>query len=375
MKKMSQQIPKAWLLKRLWLLPLGVVALGLTKLAQNYPDVTERVYSRSIYPQLVKLVGWLPSLVGFSVAEGLVVIFFIGCLLLASYYLWQLVKGVKKRGLVVYHFLTAALGIFSTVYVAFTLLCGPNYYRHPFSQQAGYQLEGITATELTAVTEGLAKDLADAREAVTEASTAKKDFGAYGKKAVAAMKQLGENYPSLRIAYTPPKPVILSEGLSYANITGIFIPFTMEANINRDVPFFTIPATMCHELSYQAGFMREDEANFLAYLACRDSSDPLVRYSGLLLAFDYAISALQPTNAEKAQEILKALPQKIRIDRSRDRSYWQQHQGAFSEFSSSVNDLYLKANSQSAGVASYNQMVVLLVGEWRQHGDSTATGE
>ena len=58
--------------------------------------------------------------------------------------------------------------------------------------------------------------------------------------------------------------------MSYANIGGMFFPFTMESNINVDNPFFVVPWTMAHELAHQCGFMREDEANFIAYLACKE---------------------------------------------------------------------------------------------------------
>lgn len=80
--------------------------------------------------------------------------------------------------------------------------------------------------------------------------------------------------------------------MSYADIAGMYFPFTVESNINTDGPFFTIPATMGHEMAHQCGFMREDEANFIGYLACKDATDPLTRYSGYSLAYDYALSAL-----------------------------------------------------------------------------------
>lgn len=357
---------KNFYLKRLFLLPLAGLALVITYFAKLHPEATEAIYSRSIYPKLMAVVGWLPSFVGFSVAEWLVVGFFAGCLGVLGYYLIQLIKGRERRLLVIYRLVTAALAIFSVVYFVFTLVCGPNYYRQTFAQQANYDLSAVSLQELTAVTEELAGELAVAKAAVIS-SDSPRTFQVYAKKSVAAMSRLKKDYPALRkIDFRPPKPVLLSTVMSYGNTTGIFIPFTMEANINIDVPFYTIPATMCHELSHQAGFMREDEANFLAYLACKDSSDPLQRYSGLSLAFDYTISALRRSDAEKAQTIIEQLPEPIQQDRRDSQAYWQQHNGFFSEVSTSMNDLYLKANSQTAGIASYNQMVMLVVGEWRQ---------
>lgn len=62
-----------------------------------------------------------------------------------------------------------------------------------------------------------------------------------------------------------PKPVANSWLMSRAQLTGQFT-FTYEANINILAPDYTIPATICHELAHTRGFMREDEANFIAYL-------------------------------------------------------------------------------------------------------------
>ena len=55
---------------------------------------------------------------------------------------------------------------------------------------------------------------------------------------------------------------------------------------------YNIPHTICHELSHLRGFMREDEANFIGFLACIGSEDPEYRYSGYLSGWIYAGNAL-----------------------------------------------------------------------------------
>ena len=78
---------------------------------------------------------------------------------------------------------------------------------------------------------------------------------------------LESQYPTLRSGYGPPKAVLASRGMSYLDITGVFFAYTFEANVNVDVPDYSIPATMGHELSHLRGYMREDEANFWAIFA------------------------------------------------------------------------------------------------------------
>ena len=65
-------------------------------------------------------------------------------------------------------------------------------------------------------------------------------------------------------------------------LTGVYSPFTLEANYNSDMPDYNIPFTACHELSHLRGFMQEDEANFIAFLACSSSESIDFQYSDTL---------------------------------------------------------------------------------------------
>lgn len=146
----------------------------------------------------------------------------------------------------------------------------------------------------------------------------------------------------------------------------MYFPFTVESNINTDGPFFTIPATMGHELAHQCGFMREDEANFIGYLACKNAADPVTRYSGYSLAYDYAISALSRADADAAQAIAATLSPAVQEDRRQRAAHLQQFAGPVAQLSNSVNNAYLKANQQHDGTQSYGRMVDLLLAEARQ---------
>ena len=86
--------------------------------------------------------------------------------------------------------------------------------------------------------------------------------------------------------------MILSEVLSYQGLTGIYLPFTVEANYNGDMPAYDKPFTVCHELSHLRGFMEEQEANFIAFLACIGSERTDFQYSGYLSGWVYCMNAL-----------------------------------------------------------------------------------
>ena len=156
--------------------------------------------------------------------------------------------------------------------------------------------------------------------------------------------------------------------MSYADIAGMYFPFTVESNINVDGPFFTIPATMGHEMAHQCGFMREDEANFIGYLACKDASDPLTRYSGYSLAYDYALSALVKADRDTAVAVNDGLSEEVKADRRARAEYLKHFEGPVAEASNAANNAYLKANQQQDGTRSYGRMVDLLLAEARQEG-------
>lgn len=96
------------------------------------------------------------------------------------------------------------------------------------------------------------------------------------------MKRLGEQFPNLKGYYPKPKKFLASEFFSQQYIMGYYFPFSMEANYNDLMYVVNKPATMCHELSHLKGFILEDEANFIGYLACVDSTEPLFQYSAYL---------------------------------------------------------------------------------------------
>ena len=338
-------------LKRLWLLLPGAAALVLTWVASANPSLTEARFSRGVYPWLSSAWGFLPSLAPFSVAQWVVVAALAFCIGWLGFYLVAFVRGRGRRRFVLWRALTTMLAVLSVAYCIFALMCGLNYYRHTFAEDAGFELRESSTAELTALCENLAANLNETRAEVTAAAvainesepnggdattgaegTARTDadaaaipdeyaesrggFWTYSHETVANMEALAERYPALaRPLYSPPKPVLFSELMSYADIAGMYFPFTVESNINTDGPFFTIPATMGHEMAHQCGFMREDEANFIGYLACKDASDPLTRYSGYSLAYDYALSALVKADRDTAVTVNDKLSEEVKADR------------------------------------------------------------
>ncbi len=152
-----------------------------------------------------------------------------------------------------------------------------------------------------------------------------------------------------------------SYGMSYLGIGGIYTFFTGESNVNMLYPAYDVVFTAAHELSHQRGILRENEANFMAYLVCSRSDDLYLRYSAALNMYQYISSALYRTNKDRYNEIASGLDKRAVADIYYSGKISQKYGDTILEdISEFFNDLFLKSNG-TAGVITYGRVVTLAV--------------
>ena len=186
------------------------------------------------------------------------------------------------------------------------------------------------------------------------------------RNAKKAMDHIGTLYDELDGYYPLPKRLTVSEILSCQNLSGIYSPFTIEANYNDDMTEYNLPFTACHELSHLRGFMQEEEANFIAFLACVNADSPEFQYSGYMLGWLYATNQLYHADYEAYERIHSMLNNQSQIDLAANTQFWNTYDGQIAEVSNQINDSYLKANGQDDGVASYDRMVDLIMAYYNE---------
>ena len=125
-------------------------------------------------------------------------------------------------------------------------------------------------------------------------------------KARQLMRELGETYDQLDGYYPRPKALLSSDFMCQQYMCGYYFPFSMEANYNDVMYILNIPATMCHELAHLRGFIYEDEANFIAYLACVESDDIFFQYAGYLSVLTYLYNDLYKANQANQEAFARA---------------------------------------------------------------------
>ena len=256
-------------------------------------------YIRWIFPIWVNTYGRLTGLFPFSVGEWLIVagVVLVGAALILGgvFAVSALVSACIRRKLPkpflrlvkgFYGFLAWVVGI---VCLIMTLNCTILYHASTFSTvYFGEDSEAYSEEDLFRVYNMVAEECNRLSMLVERDEQGRIVYDCNpGEEAKNMMKKLGETYPQLDGWYPDPKPMFFSDFMCQQYMKGYYFPFSMEANINFVMHPLNRPATMCHELAHLRGYIYEDEANFIAYLACIQSEDLYVRYSGYLSVLVY----------------------------------------------------------------------------------------
>ena len=360
-------------MKKRWIFAgaAALLALILLVLGRTNGDFAD-FYCRYIYPVVTFIPSHLCGFFPFSVGEFLLILFIAGVLALLVLTVIRVIKNKGRR-------LKTLLSCMSwygcgagVIFLLLTMNCLIGYNRQPFSAYSGLTLDTYTKEELFATTLEVIEQVNLYSEQIElDADGLCAEDPDMRADAVAAMNKLGEKYEVLKTYYPQPKPVILSEAMSYCNIAGIYFPFTVEANYNNHMTADSKGFTVCHELSHLSGFIREDEANLIAFLACRESDSSYLNYCGYLGTLVYLLNACYPM-CEDGQyaELYGMLSPQVRKQLAFRGKYWDKYRETVTaKASSAINDTYLKANNQTDGEKSYGRVVDLMIADYLQrHG-------
>lgn len=345
-------------------------------------------YTKYIFPIWVNTYGRLTGLVPFSVGEIMLLLAVIAIvlwviLLLGQGMLWLInacgakkitaTKGGKAYGKVVSVYSVGALWITLVVCFIMTLNCFIMYHASTFSQRYyGETKDGYTLKELIIVRNHVVEQCNRlALEMERDAEGNILYAGDIGQEAILAMQNLGKTYDQLDGYYPRPKPLAASDFFSQQYIGGYYFPFSMEANYNDVMYIMNYPVTICHELAHLRGYIYEDEANMVGYLACVKSGNPFFEYSGYLsvlyyLDNDFWDAIGHDINVYYAQPII--LPQVDEDNIFLKQEDWDRIEEeavidteTVDEVSDAFTETVLVVNGVEDGIKSYSRVVELLL--------------
>jgi len=345
----------------------GMLLLGLAGwlAARNISGFAD-FYGFTVYPWVVNIFARISGIFPFSLAEIMVVLGVLLVLFAVGYFIVNMIRRRGRRLRLLLSSVSSVIFAGGILLFCYVYGMGINYSRKPFSETAGLTVGQYTKEQVLATLEYAIDNLTEAGKHIElDADGHIVVPGDLSDRAAAAMRGLGEKYESLDSFYPRVKPVLMSELMCHAHITGIFTFYSMEANYNtNDVPE-EIGHTVCHELSHMTGFMREDEANFISYLACRESGDAYLTYCGWYDIMIYLLNAYYPeVSAQEYSAVYAKIPDYARKQLTMQNEFWDRYRHEFGEAAEAMNDVYLKINDQADGTKSYGRVVDLAVADY-----------
>ena len=327
-----------------------LVLVGLTAVAALYPypaAFVEREYSSSVYPFLQSCVTLVSNALPIALLDLIV-----GVLLIAGAIGFRRVArrhGTRRAAsrAVVWTVSSAAV-----VYLLFLATWGLNYRRVPLAAKMDFERGRISegaAVRLAA----LAIERLNAGHAAAHRVPHSTDALVDAFHSTQALLGVGRSVTPGR-----PKRSLVQWYFRQAAINGMTVPVTLEVILNPDLLPVERPSTLAHEWAHLAGYAVEAEANFLAWLVCVRSDDPLAQYSGWLDAYGLAVSSLPRALRSSLPPLAEGPRQDLRAMAAR----YQRSSPRVREAARDVYDSYLKANRVEEGIASYGLALQLMLG-------------
>ena len=319
---------------------LALATFGLTELFARHPQVTETVYSQTLFPAFAFLLSFISKWVSFSVDDLFYLLLAVSLIVLVLLALFRKIKFGR--------FILIVVQTLAICYVLFYWFWGFNYYRTDINNRLQIVKSKPDTVQFVKVLENLIDQ--------TNAS-----YCTYEKVSYSIIDSLVEasykkNASFLKLKYPQghrrPKPITLSSFFAKASIGGYYGPFFSEVQINDSLLAIEYPQVLAHEFAHQFGITSEAEANFYSWLVCSRSESEYLRYSGNIGMLNYFLS--QAKHIHNFTEMVHRIKEPVINDLRRVQKHWEQMRNEkIDKVAGKVNDVYLKTNKVEKGIEDY----------------------
>jgi Protein of unknown function (DUF3810) len=338
-----------------WTGGLLIAAAAAVAFAPLSTSFVERIYSRSAYLRIQRVITFTSNLVPFALFD---------VLLVATVAAWLTAFGIdlaRDRGAwlrIATRLVSRTIVWGAGFYLAFLLIWGLNYRRVRLVDKLQFDAHRVSPAGATAL----------AMTAVNELNALYDGAHASGWFALTAISpSLASSFErsqrelgvSTAAVAGRPKTTVLEPYFRRAGVAGMTNPYFLETLVERELLPFERSFVVGHEWAHLAGYADESEANFVGWLTClRGSTGD--QYSGWLFLYEELARAVGPADriamsarlAPGPRADLKAIADRLR----------KQVSPAVSTAGWQVYDRYLKANRVEAGTASYAEVIRLALG-------------
>ena len=349
------------------LVGLIILTILIKILALNETWV-ERYYTYGVYPVISTglrvLFGWLPFSFGDIVYLAAVLY-----MILKALKFFRVLKRRQMKEYLNRVLLRKFLRLVLCIYLVFNTFWGLNYNRLGIASQLKLDVKAYTIKDLDTLTFVLQERLNIYAASVDSTKRIALNHNqVLFKEAIASYKNIQKSISFLAYNYPSIKPSMYSHIGHYFGFTGYYNPFSGEAQIKTTVPFFLKPFVVLHEIGHQLGYGKENEANFIAFISSRSSTNTEFRYSVYYEMHQYAIRELYRRDSVKAQFYRAQLHSQVEKDTKELIAYLLRSKNYVEPWITSFYDEYLKLNNQPKGKMTYNEVVAWLIAYQKKFG-------
>lgn len=362
LSRLFTRLMKSWS----WIL-LIILTVAIKRLS-FYPEWVEKNYSLGVYPVISRtqrfLFGWIP----FSLGD----IFYAFLIVVVLFKSFQFLKLLFKKKITRSYFIAGLqqlIFFFLFLYVVFNLLWGLNYNRTGIASQLKLEVKPYTISELDSLTTIIEERLNQYSDSVNQPGrnflNKKKNLF---HESFMAYKSASEHLPFLNYQNLSLKPSIYSYAGNYLGFQGYYNPFSGEGQVNTTIPVFLEPFVAAHEMAHQLGYAKENEANFVGFLACRYYPSIEFRYSLYFNMYLYAFGELYQKDSVRAKVLKDKLHPQVIRDINNLRDFYKQYKNPVEPVIMWFYGHFLKANNQPAGKLTYDEVVLWLIAYYKKYG-------
>jgi len=339
----------------------SVILLGLAFLifiVGLFPFAVEKCYSIAIYPYIAVVLRFISSIFSFAIGD-------ITYILLIAYLLWYFFKTFKKvkaKEINLKQVGIKCLNLILLLYLVFKLSWALNYSRPAIAKKLGIANDKYNTAQLVTLGKYYLIKINYLKLKIDSMNSRPKRYSIADLSKIATLSYQTQAKHNAVFNYPVPsiKPCLFASYITKSGIEGYYNPLSGEANINMDLPPFTLPFTICHEIAHQTGIAKEDEANLLGYITAIKSEDINFQYAGYYYMFRSILWEIKIKSPDDYQMIFDRIASTVLADFKTENQFWLKNNSDMSKYMSVAFDRLLKLNNQKKGINSYQDIVLWL---------------
>ena len=254
------------------------------------------------------------------------------------------------------------------VYIFFNFNWGLNYDRKGIGYQLRFSQQVYSVTDLAELDSILVGKINASKQAWLRSGGKYPSTRELFATTKVAYANLQKSYDWLGYHRQSLKPSMFGWLGNYIGFTGYYNPFTGEAQVNTTVPKYLRPYISCHEVAHQLGYAKENEANFVGWLAASSSNDSLFLYSTYFDLFIYANRNLYDADSALARHYRSRLDTAVKQDLRDLRKFLIEHENPVEPLIRWAYGKYLQANQQPSGELTYDEVIADVIAYYKKYG-------